>query len=165
MGVCGCGKTTIGKLISEQFNLPYFDADDFHSETNVNKLSNGIALNDTDRKPWLETLADNIKIWDKNKGAVLSCSALKESYRELLASKVDVMHWVVLQGNFDLILARLKSRQNHYMNPDLLQSQFDTLEIPKYGIHINIENTPEDIVATILSKLLQTRQKNISSGL
>ena len=154
MGVSGCGKTTIGKLLSQQFNLPYFDADDFHSEANVNKLSNGIALNDSDRKPWLETLAENIKYWNQNKGAVLSCSALKENYRELLASKVDHINWVLLQGDFDLILARLKSRQNHYMNPDLLQSQFDILEVPKYGIHVNIENTPEDIISSITSKLL-----------
>ena len=154
MGVSGCGKTTIGKLLSQQFNLPYFDADDFHSEANVNKLSNGIALNDSDRKPWLETLAESIKHWNQNKGAVLSCSALKENYRELLTSKVDHINWVVLQGDFDLILARLKSRQNHYMNPDLLQSQFDILEVPKYGIHVNIENTPEDIISSITSKLL-----------
>lgn len=153
MGVSGCGKTTIGQGLAKQLHLPYYDADDFHPSTNVEKMKNGIPLNDNDRWPWLNSLADRIQTWDNQGGAVLSCSALKESYRTLLASKSRNVEWVYLKGSFELIQSRLEEREGHYMKSSLLQSQFDTLEEPDYGIHVSIENTPESIISTILSKL------------
>jgi 6-phosphogluconate dehydrogenase/gluconokinase len=153
MGVSGCGKTTIGKQLAKQLDLPYFDADDFHSASNIEKMKHGIPLNDEDRMPWLTLLANNIQTWDVQGGAVLSCSALKESYRKLLASKSKQVNWVYLKGSFELIQSRLEHREGHYMKSGLLQSQFDTLEEPNYGIHISIENTPELIISKIISKL------------
>ncbi|HEX9825861.1 MAG TPA: gluconokinase [Flavobacteriaceae bacterium] len=153
MGVSGCGKTTIGKQLAKQLDLPYFDADDFHSASNIEKMKHGIPLNDEDRMPWLTLLANNIQTWDVQGGAVLSCSALKESYRKLLASKSKQVNWVYLKGSFELIQSRLEHREGHYMKSGLLQSQFDALEEPNYGIHISIENTPELIISKIISKL------------
>jgi 6-phosphogluconate dehydrogenase/gluconokinase len=153
MGVSGCGKTTIGIQLAKQLDLPYFDADDFHSASNIEKMKHGIPLNDEDRMPWLTLLANNIQTWDVQGGAVLSCSALKESYRKLLASKSKQVNWVYLKGSFKLIQSRLEQREGHYMKSGLLQSQFDTLEEPNYGIHISIENTPELIISKIISKL------------
>jgi 6-phosphogluconate dehydrogenase/gluconokinase len=153
MGVSGCGKTTIGIQLAKQLDLPYFDADDFHSASNIEKMKHGIPLNDEDRMPWLTLLANNIQTWDVQGGAVLSCSALKESYRKLLASKSKQVNWVYLKGSFELIQSRLEHREGHYMKSGLLQSQFDTLEEPNYGIHIRIENTPELIISKIIFKL------------
>jgi 6-phosphogluconate dehydrogenase/gluconokinase len=153
MGVSGCGKTTIGIQLAKQLDLPYFDADDFHSASNIEKMKHGIPLNDEDRMPWLTLLANNIQTWDVQGGAVLSCSALKESYRKLLASKSKQVNWVYLKGSFELIQSRLEHREGHYMKSGLLQSQFDALEEPNYGIHISIENTPELIISKIISKL------------
>lgn len=153
MGVSGSGKTTIGKGLAKELELPYFDADDFHPASNIEKMKHGIPLTDEDRKPWLNLLANHMKTWDGHGGAVLSCSALKESYRKLLASKSKRINWVYLKGSFELIQSRLEERAGHYMKSGLLQSQFDTLEEPHYGIHINIENTTEEIISNIISKL------------
>ena len=153
MGVSGCGKTTIGKGLAKHLHLPYYDADDFHPSSNIEKMKKGIPLDDQDRLPWLNTLADQIQTWDRQGGAVLSCSALKESYRKLLASKSKPIDWVYLKGSFELIQSRLEKREGHYMKSGLLQSQFDALEEPKYGISISIDNSPETMISTILSNL------------
>lgn len=153
MGVSGSGKTTIGLQLSDALGIPFFDADDFHSEENVTKMKHNIPLNDTDRKPWLESLAINISKWDSKNGAVLACSALKESYRKTLASRVNSITWIYLSGSFDVINSRINNRSGHYMKSTLLQSQFDTLEVPEYGIHIDAVLGPKEIVATIISKL------------
>lgn len=153
MGVSGSGKTTIGVRLSKVLGIPFYDADDFHSEENVTKMKHNIPLNDNDRKPWLESLAVKIAEWDAENGAILACSALKESYRKTLASRVKSVTWVYLSGSFDVINSRVNNRSGHYMKSALLQSQFDTLEIPDYGIHINSELDPKKLVATIISKL------------
>ena len=153
MGVSGSGKTTIGLQLSDALGIPFFDADDFHSEENVTKMKHNIPLNDTDRQPWLESLAIKISEWDSKNGAVLACSALKESYRKTLASEVNSITWIYLSGSFDVINARINNRSGHYMKSTLLQSQFDTLEIPKYGIHIDAGLDPKEIIATVTSKL------------
>lgn len=153
MGVSGCGKTTIGQAMAKQLQLPYYDADDFHPQSNIDKMKNAIPLTDEDRQPWLVHLSECIKTWDEQGGAVLSCSALKESYRQLLASKSKPINWVYLKGSFEMIQSRLNKRKGHYMKSTLLQTQFDTLEEPAYGIHIGIEHEPEAIVSTLISKL------------
>ena len=158
MGVSGCGKTTIGEQLALEQGLPFFDADDFHPKANIEKMKNNLALTDSDRLPWLHTLAEKIYEWETKEGAVLACSALKESYRTILASKQSNILWVYLSGTFELISARLKKRSNHYMKSALLQSQFDTLEVPDYGLHINIENSIDDIIKGINSKLKQMNQ-------
>ena len=153
MGVSGCGKTTIGKLLADNLKIPYFDADDFHPKENIEKMKNGIPLTDEDRFPWLQNLANQIEIWENAGGAVLSCSALKEDYRQILKSKVHNVQWVYLSGTYDLIAKRMKNRTNHYMKSKLLQSQFDTLEEPDYGLKIDILAPPTEIVNSILIKL------------
>lgn len=153
MGVSGCGKTTVGKSLSEKINLPFYDADDFHTEANIEKMKNGHALTDDDRKPWLESLSNHIEKWELNGGAILACSALKEKYRAILSSKIKTINWVYLSGSFDVIKTRLEQRNQHYMKSTLLTSQFDTLEIPQYGLHIPIEKPVKDIITTITSKL------------
>lgn len=153
MGVSGCGKTTIGKLLAENLKIPYFDADDFHPKKNIDKMKNGIPLTDEDRFPWLQNLANQMKIWENEGGAVLSCSALKENYRQILKSKVTNVKWIYLSGTYELIAERLKDRGNHYMKSNLLQSQFDALEEPNYGLKIDILASPTEIVNSILKKI------------
>lgn len=153
MGVSGCGKTTIGKLLSEELNLPFYDADDFHPESNILKMSNGLPLNDNDREPWLKLLADKIFEWNHNDGAILACSALKESYRKILSSQVEKIDWVYLKGSFNIIKSRMLERNKHFMKAEMLQSQFDTLEEPNYGTCVKINSNPDEIINEIIKKL------------
>ena len=158
MGVSGCGKTTIGKMLAESLELPYYDADTFHPEANVPKMRAGIPLDDLDREPWLNELARQLAGWDKGSGAVLSCSALKEKYREKFNACVKNIYWVFLQGSYELIYARLQSRAGHYMNPGLLKSQFESLEVPAYGFHISVSGSPEEITAQIIRNMELTKK-------
>jgi carbohydrate kinase (thermoresistant glucokinase family) len=154
MGVSGSGKTTIGKQLALEKGMPFFDADDFHSKENIEKMKNNIPLTDEDRFPWLQLLAEKIKVWEQSGGAILACSALKESYRNILSHKSNVL-WIFLSGSFELISNRLENRSNHYMKTSLLQSQFDTLEVPNDAIQINIDNTIEKIMNLINSNLVK----------
>lgn len=159
-GVSGVGKTTIGHLLSEKLALPFYDADDFHPPANVEKMKNGIPLKDEDRKSWLETLAKKIGEWNKEEGAVLACSALKEKYREQLQSiSKEETTWIFLHSEYEIIHNRLQSRKSHYFNPVLLQSQYDTLETPGYGIHINVNKNEEDIVKEIMKELNKSKSE------
>jgi len=136
-GVSGSGKTTLGKLLAKRLDLPFYDADDFHSSSNVEKMKNGQALTDEDRLPWLITLYDNLVEWDKQSGAVLACSALKEKYRSILSgnNKLEIK-WIFIVADSLLLKQRLLSRENHFFNPLLLESQLKALELPDYGIKI-----------------------------
>lgn len=150
-GVSGIGKTSIGKKISVSLGIPFYDADDFHSKANILKMGKGQPLNDEDRKSWLEELQQNIEVWNRSTGAVLACSALKESYRKILKpNKKPIIKWVLLYADIDTITKRLQKRTNHFFDVNLLQSQFDTLEIPTYGLHINANQSQENIVMQIL---------------
>lgn len=149
MGVTGSGKTTIGLKLAESLGWKYFDADDFHSPANVAKMKSGVPLNDDDRKPWLESLQRLVQgNLTNEQSAVLACSALKQSYREILLidERVKLVH---LKGDFDLIKARLTARSNHYMNPALLESQFQTLEEPEGALCVDIQSAPDEIVDTV----------------
>lgn len=149
MGVTGSGKSTAGRKLAESLGWKYFDADDFHSPANVAKMKSGVPLNDEDRKPWLESLQRLIQERLANRQpAVLACSALKQSYREVLIIDERVK-LVYLKGDYDLIKARLGSRSNHYMNPALLESQFQTLEEPVGAMSIDIQSSPDEIVGII----------------
>ena len=153
MGVSGSGKSTIAEGISQILNLPLYDADDFHPIANIKKMANGQPLNDEDRKPWLEELANHLANCALKKGAVLACSALKESYRQILASKVQSSKLVYLDGSFDLIFNRMSNREGHFMKAEMLQSQFDALEIPSYGLHVDISKPIEEVIETITQYL------------
>ena len=153
MGVSGSGKTHIGKLLAETLSLPFHDADDFHTPNNVHKMEEGIPLTDADRKPWLTLLADHVDTWNEQGGAVLACSALKESYRELLSHHYTAdTQFVYLKGSRELILSRMRERK-HFFPPQLLDSQFADLEEPTRAITVNIDQTPEAIVEDITEAL------------
>ena len=155
MGVSGCGKTTVGKLLASKAGIPFVDADAFHPKENIQKMTNGIALTDIDRKPWLENLNRELQQKSQTTGAVLACSALKETYRTMLSKDIESLQWIYLKGDYELIQKRMQQRVQHFMNVNLLQSQFDTLEEPTYGIHLSINNSPIKIVTQILNKTAQ----------
>ncbi len=149
-GVSGSGKTTIGEALANDLKIPFHDADDFHPEANIAKMSQGIALNDTDRAPWLATLADQIQQWRQSSGAVLACSALKTAYRRTLESIPSTyIKWIFLDGSFELIAHRMQSRKEHFFKKELLASQFEVLEKPKNGIIIPIDQTVEELISKI----------------
>lgn len=149
MGVSGSGKTTVGRLLAEKLQLPFFDADDFHPQSNIEKMTLGIPLTDEDRLPWLTILKDRLD-QQKGKGAVLACSALKESYREILGCRNHKL--VFLNGDYSTICDRMLSRKNHFMSPDLLKSQFETLQTPVYGLHLDVSTDPDKLVNQIVEK-------------
>ena len=151
MGVSGSGKTTIAQRLSELKNIPLFDADDFHSTENKAKMSAGQPLNDEDRKGWLDTLNKLAIKQSHADGAVIACSALKESYRKILTQGVPVdVRWIVLMGGFELIHQRMTARVDHFMPAGLLTSQLESMEYPPYGIHIDISQSPAGMMDLIL---------------
>jgi gluconokinase len=153
MGVVGAGKTTIGRLLAEQCDWKFADADDFHPGSNVEKIRQGVALTDADRKPWLERLRAAISQWIAEKtDAVLACSALKRSYRQELEISPEV-RFVYLKGSEHLIAERLHSRHGHFADEQILASQFEDLEEPAQAVTVSIESTPQEIVAEIRQKL------------
>jgi gluconokinase len=130
MGVTASGKSTVGKLLAQQLGWSFFEGDDFHSPENIGKLRCGEPLNDEDRKPWLEAIREVIRgAIARGENAVIACSALKASYRKMLQIDEQVS-FVYLKASIALIQERLKNRVGHFMNPHLVQSQFDTLEEP-----------------------------------
>ncbi len=156
MGVSGVGKTTIGRKLSQRLGVPFYDADDFHPKANKDKMASGVALQDEDRWPWLDTIATNYEEW-KQRGAVLACSALKEKYRNRLQVDDDVVRLIYLSANFNTVQQRLSERSGHFFNPELLKSQFDTLEEPKNGIVCNAL-LDEDIILDHIINTIQNKQ-------
>jgi len=154
MGVSGCGKTSVGYNLSKKLAWPFFDGDHFHPEENVAKMSAGQPLTDQDRLPWLKTLHDLLKDHlQRGTSLILACSALKEEYRQILSSGISNVVFVHLQGDFGLIHARMRARSEHYMKPEMLRSQFASLEPPKNGITVKVDQSLEGITAQILKEL------------
>jgi gluconokinase len=165
MGVCGCGKTTVGRALANQLGWPFFDADDFHPQANVAKMAKGVALTDEDREPWLDRLAAEMRaVARKGQHAVLACSALKESYRQRIVRGTEnpqgdggsEVRIVYLKGDAKTIEPRLALRSGHYMPPSLLASQFDALEEPEDAMVIDIRQTTEAQAAQIAAALRST---------
>ena len=153
-GVSGVGKTTIGRLLADALEIPFFDADDFHPATNVDKMSSGIPLDDSDRRPWLDALASNLSAWEREGGAVLACSALKERYRTMLGSRCsERIRWIILHASEAVLADRIASRQGHFFDRRLLGSQLVELEVPDYGWLIDVQPSPREIVNEILLRL------------
>ncbi|KJD37196.1 gluconate kinase [Tamlana sedimentorum] len=154
MGVSGSGKSTVGKLIAESLEIPFFDGDDFHPKENIVKMSNGMPLNDEDRQGWLLNLNDLAINQLKQNSCVIVCSALKEKYRELLSATIEThVKWIHLVGSYHQILNRMNKRENHFMSSNMLQSQFDTLEAPQYAINVDINLKPNEIIKHIIKHI------------
>lgn len=155
MGVSGCGKTTVGRLLAERLGWTYIESDDYHSPSDIEKMSSGIPLTDEDRWPWLKRLHNLLQDHlEKNQRVVLACSALKQSYRDLLVSGLDNVFFVFLKGGFDLIHERMQQRK-HYMKADMLRSQLEALEEPQNAIIMDIQQSPEKIVEKILAQIAE----------
>ncbi len=150
MGVSGSGKTSVGKALAAHLGWDFYDADDFHPQANITKMAKGIPLDDSDRAPWLASLRDLIKsCLTQNEPGVLACSALKESYREKLLEGNDGVQIIYLKGSYDLFWSRMVSRTEHYMKPEMLRSQFDTLEEPLNAWIVDASLSVNEIVQVI----------------
>lgn len=159
MGVSGSGKTTVGSLLAERLGWPFFDADVFHPQTNIDKMAQGVALTDADRQPWLQALRDKMDALEyRGTSAVLTSSALKRAYREVLLRSDDNAKLVYLKGSFDLLKTRLEAREHHFFRPELLKSQFEALEEPEDALTVSVDATPDAIVETIVERLHLTDQ-------
>ena len=154
MGVSGVGKTEIGTRLAEALGGAFAEGDSYHPPANVEKMRNGVPLDDTDRAPWLQILSREIGTWlDTGQTVVLACSALKQTYRDTLQGGRAGVQFVYLKGEPTLIRERLGQRKGHYMPPSLLDSQFAALEEPTGVIAAEVDGTPEEIVSGILAKL------------
>ena len=157
MGVTASGKTTVGKLLAAETGWQFAEGDDFHSEANRGKMHQGIPLTDEDRIPWLLSMHAMLLGWKlSGTSGILACSALKQKYRDMLAEHIPPLNlrFIMLDVPREELEERLRLRQGHYMNPELLQSQLDTLEMPADAIMISAEHEPQQIVQEILDQLL-----------
>lgn len=155
MGVCGCGKSTVGQRLADARGYGFVEGDAFHPQANVDKMSAGLPLDDDDRAGWLRALAEQIgAAREQGRGLVVSCSALKRRYRDLLREADPALRFAHLDGPRAVIAERLAARRNHYMPPQLLDSQLATLEPlgdDEQGLRLDIRNAPGELVASILA--------------
>jgi gluconokinase len=157
MGVSGSGKTTLGSALARRLGWEFAEADDFHSAANIAKMREGRALDDADRMPWLQAIAQHIDDWRRaDRCGVITCSALKRSYRELVVGDRADVRLVFLKGSAELIASRLMTRKGHFMPASLLGSQIDTLEEPapdEHAIALCAAEPIELLVAEIVTTL------------
>ncbi|MEU3946919.1 gluconokinase [Streptomyces sp. NPDC029526] len=159
MGVSGTGKTTVGTLLADRLGVPYAEADDFHPQANIEKMSAGTPLTDDDRWPWLDAIGD----WARGRagrGGVVSCSALKRAYRDRLREAAPGLVFLHLTGDRALVADRLAQRKGHFMPTGLLDSQFATLqplEPDEAGIAVDVTPDPTEITERALAALTELR--------
>jgi gluconokinase len=153
MGVAGSGKTTVGTMLADATHCAFLEGDSLHSAANVEKMSHGAPLTDADRAPWLAAIhACLLDSFTRGECLVVSCSALKESYRTVLADGIPVT-WVYLKGPAALIRLRLQQRTGHYLKVAMLASQFEALEEPSDALIVDVSQPPGAIVEQILAEL------------
>lgn len=155
MGVSGCGKSTLGALLAKRLNVPFVEGDGLHPASNVQRMAAGIALTDEDRQGWLEAIGRALD-QARSEGVVVSCSALKRSYRDLLRAHAADLRLVHPHGARTRLFERVNARHGHYMPASLLDSQLDTLEMPdpdERALSLDIEDTPEQLVDAIVRGL------------
>ena len=150
MGVSASGKTTLGKALADNLSIPFLDGDAFHPTENIAKMSAGVPLTDSDREIWLNRL-HNLANDHLQNGCVIACSALKEKYRKILSHGIsERIHWIVLYGDYEVIQTRIQNRSNHFMPPGLLKSQFEALELPDYGTHLDVSLSTKQMLQQIV---------------
>ena len=153
MGVSGAGKSTIGVRLARQLGRAFLEGDAFHPPANVEKMRQGVPLDDDDRRPWLAAIAVAIDTARReHRSVVVTCSALKRAYRAILSAGHDDVAFVYLKGDKDLIGERLGVRAGHFMPPELLDSQFAALEEPtsdEHAVTLSVDDTPDRIVTAI----------------
>jgi len=154
IGVSGSGKSTVARHLAERLTIQFLEGDDYHPTKNREKMSSGHPLTDEDRWPWLLALAQAADAQKMTAGGcVVSCSALKESYRKYITQEMSTEPiWIHLAGAMELIEERMK-RRNHFMPVQLLQSQFDTWEPPDYGLQVSIDQEIDRIIDKIVDHL------------
>lgn len=153
MGVTGAGKTTVGKLLAQQLDWQFLDADDFHPPENIEKMKHGIPLTDADREPWLAAIHKALLDYAaKNQNVVLACSALKQKYREKLAAGLD-LRICYLKGSFEEICSHIEHRTGHFAGEAILAGQFADLEEPDDALVLNTSAAPEENISEALTKL------------
>jgi gluconokinase len=153
MGVTGAGKTTVGKLLAQQLDWQFLDADDFHPPENIEKMKHGIPLTDADREPWLAAIHKALLDYAaKNQNVVLACSALKQKYREKLAAGLD-LRICYLKGSFEEISSHIEHRTGHFAGEAILAGQFADLEEPDDAVVLDATVPPEENVNEGLTKL------------
>jgi gluconokinase len=165
MGVSGCGKTTVSALLSAALGCQFQEGDDLHSAENVKKMHGGTPLTDDDRMPWLRKIAEKIDSWrGRGESGVLTCSALKRSYRDIIIGGRPDVTLVYLRGSYDLIRRRMAARHEHFMPVALLDSQFAALQEPtpdEHPIIVDVGSRPAE-VATEIVRQLEERHANDS---
>ena len=155
MGVSGCGKTDIGQSLAHRLNVQFIEGDQYHSSSNIQKMRDGIPLTDSDRSDWLLQLSKIISdAREQGKGLVLSCSALKRAYRDLLRTADASLRFIHLHGDRNLIAKRMQARNDHFMPVSLLDSQLADLQVlqaDEAGICLDISQTPDVLITQIVS--------------
>lgn len=151
MGVSSTGKTSVGTAVAQRLGMKLIDGDDLHPRANIQKMASGTPLNDDDRFPWLERINDAaFSLEQKSEKGIIVCSALKKKYRDQIRQGNADVKFIFLQGSFELVLERMKQRKGHFMKPEMLQSQFNTLEVPQADepdvIFIDIDGSFEEVV-------------------
>ncbi|KAH7328675.1 P-loop containing nucleoside triphosphate hydrolase protein [Stachybotrys elegans] len=170
-GPAGCGKSTVAKHISDSLNFPYIEGDEYHTKANVEKMANGIPLTDADRWDWLTLLREESvkRLSEGAEGVVLTCSALKRKYRDVIrvAGYYDphlVIHFIFLDATEELLLGRVAMRQNHYMGANMVHSQFNDLERPEADetdvIAVDVSGTMDEVKETALARVLEIQKTN-----
>ncbi|WP_415721134.1 gluconokinase [Photobacterium ganghwense] len=157
MGVCGSGKSTVGERIAQVLNAKFIDGDDLHPRANILKMASGTPLNDDDRAPWLIRIRDAAySLENKNETGVIVCSALKRQYRDQIRDGNQSVRFVFLDGDRDMIMARMKARKGHFMRESMVNSQFATLERPDAEpdvVTVSIDGSIEEVVEQAIHAL------------
>lgn len=162
MGVCACGKSTIGEHLAKKLGRKFIDGDDLHPRANIQKMSSGEPLNDDDRSPWLERIRDAAySLENKNEHGIIVCSALKKKYRDQIREGNENVTFVFLDGDMDLIMERMRMRKGHFMKENMVKSQFEALERPDgepQTLVISIDGTIEDVVERAAQELTASQE-------
>ncbi|QIA62132.1 AAA family ATPase [Vibrio astriarenae] len=162
MGVCACGKSTIGEHLAKKLGRKFIDGDDLHPRANIQKMSSGEPLNDDDRSPWLERIRDAAySLENKNEHGIIVCSALKKKYRDQIREGNENVTFVFLDGDMDLIMERMRMRRGHFMKENMVKSQFEALERPDgepQTLVISIDGTIEDVVERAAQELTASQE-------